>query len=138
MAWINGTTIAMVLFAIGATALIVRRDLVIKLLALGLINSSGILFLISVRFHPQMTVPILPVPDGVLIADPLPQALVLSAIVINFAILALSLVFVMLLVERYHSTDCERIEHAVETEKATLGSQNLATISGSDETEGRP
>ena len=123
MGWLNGTTIAMILFAIGTTALIIRRDLVIKLLALGLINSSGILFLISIRFRPQMVAPIMPVAPGVSIADPLPQALVLSAIVINFAILALSLVFVMLLVERYHSTDCERIEHAVETERETLGNQ---------------
>jgi len=123
MGWLNGTTIAMILFAIGTTALIVRRDLVIKLLALGLINSSGILFLISIRFRPQMVAPILPVPAWVPIADPLPQALVLSAIVINFAILALSLVFVMLLVERYHTTDCERIEHAVDTEKAAQESQ---------------
>jgi multicomponent Na+:H+ antiporter subunit C len=126
MGWLSGTTIAMILFAIGTTALIVRKDLVIKLLALGLVNSSSILFLISIRFRPEMEAPILPAKAGMPIADPLPQALVLSAIVINFAILALSLVFVMLLVERYHSTDCGRIEHAVETEKATLGSQSLA------------
>ncbi len=126
MGWLSGTTIAMILFALGTTALIVRKDLVIKLLALGLVNSSGILFLISIRFQPDMEAPILPAKVGIPIADPLPQALVLSAIVINFAILALSLVFVMLLVERYHSTDCERIEHAVETEKTTLGSQSLA------------
>ena len=125
MAWLNGTTVDKGLFAIGTTALIVRKDLVIKLLALGLVNSSGILFLISIRYRPSMVAPILPTPAGLPVADPLPQALVLSAIVINFAILALSLVFVMLLVERYHSTDCSRIEHAVEADKATLGSQNL-------------
>lgn len=125
MPWPNGTTIAMILFAIGTTALIVRKDLVIKLLALGLVNSSGILFLISIRYRPTMAAPILPAPAGLPVADPLPQALVLSAIVINFAILALSLVFVMLLVERYHSTDCSRIEHAVEAHRATLGSQSL-------------
>ena len=129
MGWLSGTTVAMILFAIGTTALIVRKDLVIKLLALGLVNSSGILFLISIRFQPAMDAPILPANVGGLIADPLPHALVLSAIVINFAILALSLVFVMLLVERYHSTDCSRIEHAVETEEGTLGSQNLAAES---------
>ena len=139
MGWLGGTTVAMILFAIGTTALIVRRDLVIKLLALGLVNSSGILFLISIRFQPRMEAPILPAKVGIPIADPLPQALVLSAIVINFAILALSLVFVMLLVERYHSTDCARIEHAVETEKATLGSQNLAADpSGADAQEAIP
>lgn len=133
MRWIDGTTVAMILFAIGTTALIVRRDLVIKLLALGLVNSSGILFLISIGFRPQMEVPILPARIGMPIADPLPQALVLSAIVINFAILALSLVFVMLLVERYHSTDCGRIEHAVEAEKAGFGSQNSAQAPSPDD-----
>ncbi|MCK4245980.1 NADH-quinone oxidoreductase subunit K, partial [Candidatus Bipolaricaulota bacterium] len=49
--------------------------------------------------------------------NPLPQALVLSAIVINFAILALALVFVMLLVEHYHSTDSQRIEHEIKRER---------------------
>ena len=135
MAWLTGTTVAMVLFAIGTIALIVRKDLVIKLLALGLVNSSGILFLISIRYRPSMVAPILPTPMGLPVADPLPQALVLSAIVINFAILALSLVFVMLLVERYHSTDCGRIEHAVESDKSSLGSQSLQGASLEVETE---
>jgi len=138
MGWLSGTTIAMLLFAIGTTVLIVRKDLVIKLLALGLVNSSSILFLISIRFKTQMEAPILPVEAGIPIADPLPQALVLSAIVINFAILALSLVFVMLLVERCHSTDCGRIEHAVETEKATLGSQKLAADPSNDDAQEAP
>jgi multicomponent Na+:H+ antiporter subunit C len=61
----------------------------------------------------------LPVASFATVADPLPQALVLTAIVINFAILALSLVFVMLLVERYHTTDSVRIERDVHDEEAS-------------------
>ncbi|HHK67178.1 MAG TPA: hypothetical protein ENJ47_02090 [Candidatus Acetothermia bacterium] len=56
-----------------------------------------------------------------IVADPLPQAVVLSAIVINFAILALALVFVMILVERYHTTDSERIESEVAAEQGGEG-----------------
>ena len=43
--------------------------------------------------------------------------MVLSAIAINFAILSLALVFVMRLVERYHTTDSRRIEHETRSEE---------------------
>jgi len=121
MGIINGTNIAIALFGVGLLAFILRSDLVFKLLALGLINSSTILFLVSVRFAPTAVIPILPVADGAIVADPLPQALVLSAIVINFAILALSLVFVMILVDRYHTTDAERIERQVAADERREG-----------------
>ena len=102
--------ISFVLLGIGILAMVLRRDLVIKLLALGLVNSSAILFLISVGDRAGGSAPIqLPGETGILV-DPLPQALVLSAIVVNFAVLALALVFVMILVERYHTTDSLRIE----------------------------
>jgi len=110
---LSGVTVAISLFGIGILILALRKDLIMKLLALGLINSSTILALVSVRFSRGTAIPILPVQEGAIVSDPLPQAVVLSAIVINFAILALALVFVMLLVERYHTTDSERIEHEV-------------------------
>jgi len=117
MTWLNGVSVAIVLFGIGLLGLILRRDLVIKLLALGLINASTILCLVALQDTPNAAAPILRGAEAIPVVDPLPHALVLSAIVINFAILALSLVFVMLLVERYHSTDSPRIEHEVETEE---------------------
>ncbi|MCK4598836.1 cation:proton antiporter subunit C [Candidatus Bipolaricaulota bacterium] len=117
MALINGVTIAIVLFGIGLLGLILRRDLVIKLLALGLVNGSTILCLVSLNARVDGVAPIVHSPASVPYVDPLPHALVLSAIVINFAILALALVFVMLLVERYHTTDSQRIEHEIEGER---------------------
>ncbi len=110
MAWLNGMTVSILLFGIGLLGLILRRDLVVKLLALGLVNSSTILCLVSLGARPDGAPPILGEGPAAAIVDPLPQAVVLSAIVINFAILALALVFVMLLVERYHTTDSHRIE----------------------------
>ena len=119
MVGFNGVTIAIVLFGIGLIGLIVRRDLVIKLLALGLVNSASILCLVSLGAHESGAPPILTPDVRAVIVDPLPQAVVLSAIVINFAILALALVFVMLLVERYHTTDSARIERESDTEEET-------------------
>ncbi len=111
-----GVVVAIALFAIGVLALVIRRDLVFKLLALGLVNSSTILLLISLDSGRSTTAPIVPPSAIMAVADPLPQALVLAAIVINFAILALALVFVMVLAERYHTTDAVRIERAVARE----------------------
>ena len=112
----NGILVSVLLFGIGLLGLILRRDLVVKLLALGLVNSSVILCLVSLGARPNGAPPILTTPAGSAIVDPLPQAIVLSAIVINFAILALALVFVMLLVERYHTTDSYRIDRETKEE----------------------
>jgi multicomponent Na+:H+ antiporter subunit C len=119
MGILNGVTISIVLFGVGLLGLIFRRDLVIKLLALGLLNSAAILCLVSLGATPDGAAPFLPAPAARALVDPLPQAVVLSAIVINFAILALALVFVMLLVERYHTTDAQRIEQEAEAEEET-------------------
>jgi multicomponent Na+:H+ antiporter subunit C len=116
MDWINGVTIAVILFGVGVLGLILRRDLVIKLLSLGLVNSSSVLFLISLNAKDEAVAPIMYGPKANYV-DPLPQALVISAIVINFALLALALVFTMLLVERYHTTDSVRIARQVEEEE---------------------
>jgi len=108
--------VSFVLLGIGILALVLRRDLVIKLLALGLVNASSILFLVSIGNRPGGRAPIQSPGEIAILVDPLPQALVLSAIVVNFAILALALVFVMILVERYHTTDAQRIEHEMSQE----------------------
>lgn len=108
--------VAIILFGIGVLALILRRDLVIKLLALGMVNAASILFLVSIGDRPGARAPIQVPGEMGILADPLPQALVLSAIVVNFAILALALVFVMILCERYHSTDSTRIEQEITRE----------------------
>lgn len=112
-----GVVTAVLLFAIAALALIVRRDLVFKLVALGLVNGSTVLLLVSlprgIGSRPPIAAGAIP-PTA---ADPFPQAYVLAAIVINFAVLALALVFVMMLVERYHTTDARRLEALIREER---------------------
>jgi multicomponent Na+:H+ antiporter subunit C len=112
-----GVLTAVLLFGIGVFAMILRRDLVVKLLALGLVNGSTILCLVSLDAGLDAAPPLLGPGTTVAMVDPLPQALVLSAIAINFAILSLALVFVMRLVERYHTTDAQRIDHETQREE---------------------
>lgn len=117
----TGVVVAVVLFALAALALVARRDLVFKLVALGMINGSTVLLLVSLPRSVGRP-PIAAGPLAERLADPLPQAFVLATIVINFAVLALALVFVMLLVERYHTTDARRIEQLVHEEEESCSS----------------
>ncbi len=104
--------ISVVIVVVGAIGLILKRNLLMKLLSLNIVNTATILFFVLVVYSPGDRAPIGP-EVGVQYADPLPQALVLTSIVINFGVLALSLLFTMVLVKRYHTLDVEKIEDFV-------------------------
>ncbi|HAF71268.1 MAG: Membrane-bound NADP+-reducing complex MBX, subunit MbxG (Na+/H+ transporter subunit) [Acetothermia bacterium 64_32] len=105
----TGMVLAVLLAGLGLFTLIVRRELIFKLLALNVASGGASLFLVAMARRAGPGVPILglePPPA----ADPLPQALVLTAIVIHFATLALALVYVIFLTEHRHSQDVRRLE----------------------------
>lgn len=77
------------LFAMGLYGIFARRNVVLKLVAVN-IAASGV-FLLMVSAAP-------PMPDGG--TDPLPQALVLTGIVISVAVTAFALALVRRLAER--------------------------------------
>lgn len=101
--------VSIIVFCIGAWGMIVKRNLIMKLLGLNIINTSSILFIISTIYNQGDQAPII-APGVTNYADPLPQALVYTAIVINFGVLALSLIFIMVIVARYHTLDVDKIE----------------------------
>ncbi|MCF7890151.1 NADH-quinone oxidoreductase subunit K [Candidatus Bipolaricaulota bacterium] len=109
------SAISIIIVCIGVLGLILKRNLLLKLLSLNIVNTATILFFVLVVYSPGDRAPIDPSP-GVQYADPLPQALVLTSIVINFGVLALSLLFTMVLVKRYHTLDLIKIEDFVRRE----------------------
>lgn len=102
-------SISLVVFCIGVFGAIVKKNLIMKLLALNVVNTSSILFFIALLYKPGTQPPIHGPQPGPY-ADPLPQALTLTAIVINFGVLALSLIFTMVIVQNYHTLDTDKIE----------------------------
>ena len=110
---VSGMSIAIV--CVGVTGLIFHKNLLMKLLSLNIVNTATILFFVLVVYQPGDRAPI-GIEQNVQFADPLPQALVLTSIVINFGVLALSLLFTMVLVKRYHTLDIEKIEKFVKRE----------------------
>ncbi|MCS7465855.1 Na+/H+ antiporter subunit C [Stieleria sp. ICT_E10.1] len=77
--------------------MMLRRNVVKLLIGLGLLSHAANLLLFTAGGLVRGRVPV--VPDGgtwplVIVADPLPQALILTAIVISFAVLAFALVLI--------------------------------------------
>ncbi len=109
MEGLAAVALAIALVGVGFWTLIVRRNLIWKLLGLNVGASGAILFLVALAHRPGARPPIVGLGPGPS-ADPLPHALVLTAIVIDFATLALALVYVIFLTEHRHTQDVERLE----------------------------
>lgn len=111
----GAAAISMVIICVGIGGMILKKNLLMKLLSLSIVNTATILFFVLIVHRTGDRAPI-KIYSAVQAADPLPQALVLTSIVINFGVLALSLLFTMLLVKNYHTLDTEKIESLVERE----------------------
>ena len=98
--------LSMIMMAIGITIVLVKRDLLVKLIGLGVLETAVTLSFVLVGYTgplpPLLTLPIERV-------DPLPQAMIITSIVVGFAVLALSLVFVVYLSNVYHTTDIVKL-----------------------------
>ena len=85
------------IFVVGLWGVIAIPNLVKKIVALSLMNSAIILFFVSFGSLSGDTAPILTGTEGTPV-DPLPQALMLTAIVVGVCVVALALVLVAVLV----------------------------------------
>lgn len=95
MAWLMAVTVG-VLFGTGLY-MMMRRSIIKLIIGLALISHGANLLIFSATGLRQNTVPIVPVGSEGLVGnytDPLPQALILTAIVIGFGVQAFALVLV--------------------------------------------
>lgn len=102
------------LFAVGLAALLGKRHLLRKVLGLVVIEHAVNLFLVLVGYRTGGTPPILmPGQDGAEFArasvDPVPQALVLTSIVIGLALVMLMVALLLRIQERHGTLDSSRL-----------------------------
>ncbi|MCA6213927.1 MAG: multicomponent Na+:H+ antiporter subunit [Thermococcaceae archaeon] len=98
------------LILIGFYAVLVKRNVIKMLVGLSIMETGVNLLLISVGYVSGKSAPILSegiTPDKAV--DPIPQALVLTAIVIGVATTALALSVVINLYEKYKTLNVEEI-----------------------------
>lgn len=103
--------VAVLLFGIGFTTLLLQRNLIKKIIGLNIMDTAVYLFLTSVGYIQGRTAPILK--DGVTSAanyvNPIPSGLVLTGIVVSVSVTALMLALTIRLYRRYHTLDLDRI-----------------------------
>lgn len=109
---INTGFLIIALFVLGVWGIIRKRNLIKKVIALNLINSSIIILFLYTGSLSGKNAPIL-VKGIADIVDPLPQALMLTAIVVGICITALALALVYHMYRRYHTLDIASIEAQV-------------------------
>lgn len=99
------------LILIGLYVVLVKRNLIKVIVGLGILDTGVNLFLISVGYVTKGTAPIFSRAgiDSERMVDPVPQALVLTAIVIGVAVLALALSLAIRLYQHYGTLNLRRI-----------------------------
>ncbi|MBN1687075.1 MAG: cation:proton antiporter subunit C [Spirochaetales bacterium] len=102
----------MVLFLVGLWAVLAKRNLAKKIIGLSLLNTAVVILFVFAGGKDAETAPILLGSPG-LIADPLPQALMLTAIVIGVSVTALALGLVYRLYLKFDTLDIRQIEKAL-------------------------
>ncbi|MCK4339386.1 MAG: NADH-quinone oxidoreductase subunit K [Candidatus Cloacimonetes bacterium] len=98
------------LFLVGLYGATTKRDIIKIILAIGIMGYSVNLFLILIAYRSGAIYPILTKSLGKeLMVDPLPQALVLTAIVIELGITALLASLAIRIFEKYKTFDITQV-----------------------------
>lgn len=108
--WINSENISILLFFLGVYGLIARRNIVKSIISLGIMQMATILYFISANEESGSLPPIGALGDTALVADPLPQALMITDIVIGVGITAAGLTMFIHLYHRYGSTNWLKVK----------------------------
>ena len=107
-------TLCLILFMIGLYGVLTQKNLIKIIIGLGIMEYAVNMLLIMVGYRKDGIVPILESRMSVdrflaTAVDPLPQAMVLTAIVINLAVLAFSIAVAMRLYQKYGTYDITEI-----------------------------
>lgn len=105
--------VCVIVFGIGLYAVMVKKNLIKIIIGLSLMEFAVQYFLIATGYVKDGSPPIvvLPgvVPETTVMVDPLPQALVLTSIVIGLSVTALALSIAIVLYRHYHTLDITEI-----------------------------
>lgn len=108
--FLNGETVAIALFCTGLYGLIARRNIIKSIISLGIIQSALILFFLNINYHTSLVPPIgSNMPTSV--SDPVPQALMITAIVIGISVTAVTLTMFISLYHKYGTTNWIKVKN---------------------------
>ncbi|MCQ2770210.1 MAG: sodium:proton antiporter [Clostridia bacterium] len=103
--------VAVILFAVGFTTLLLHRNLIKKIIGLNIMDTAAYLLLTSIGYIDKNKAPIIVdgVTDPSVYVNPLPAGLVLTGIVVSVSVTAVLLALTIRLYQRYHTLDLDEI-----------------------------
>ncbi|HPJ21872.1 MAG TPA: cation:proton antiporter subunit C [Clostridia bacterium] len=104
ISFINAQNTAIIIFFIGVYGLCARRNIIKTIISLGIMGGGVILFFLSVNRTAQSMPPIF-TEEVAVAADPLPQALVITAIVVGISVTAVALVMFIAMYHKFGTTN---------------------------------
>lgn len=113
-----GEVVAMVLFGIGFTNLLLQKNMIKKIIGLNIMDTAVYLFLAEKGYITGHIAPIIKngdfSPDTYI--NPVPSGLVLTGIVVSVSVTALMLSLTTRLYRRYHTLDLDEISTRLKKE----------------------
>jgi len=113
-----GEAVAMILFGIGLSNLLLQKNLIKKIIGLNIMDTATYLFLAEKGYIEGRVAPI--VVDNVTSVEayvnPVPSGLVLTGIVVSVSVTALMLSLTIRLYRKYHTLDMDKISTLLKKE----------------------
>ena len=114
-----GEAVAMILFGIGFSNLLLQKNLIKKIIGLNIMDTAVYLFLAEKGYIAGRVAPI--VVDNVTSVEayinPVPSGLVLTGLVVSVSVTALMLSLTIRLYRRYHTLDLDEISTMLKREE---------------------
>jgi multicomponent Na+:H+ antiporter subunit C len=92
--WFNGQNVAVIIFFIGLAGVIMRKNMMMTVIAIGVMNVAVILAFVTMNASVYDSAPMV-AHNVTEAADPLPQALMITSVVIGVAVRAMMLVLIL-------------------------------------------
>lgn len=112
-------TVAIILFGIGLTTLLLHRNMIKKILGFNIMDTAIYLFLAAKGYIRGGIAPILmkDTKEELLYVNPIPSGLVLTGIVVSVSVSALMLALTIRLYKRYHTLDIDKMSMLAKREE---------------------
>lgn len=106
-----GEAVAMILFGIGFSNLLLQKNLIKKIIGLNIMDTAIYLFLAEKGYIDGGVAPIMVngIKDASVYINPIPSGLVLTGIVVSVSVTALMLSLSVRLYQRYHTLDLDKL-----------------------------
>ncbi|MCL2547509.1 MAG: cation:proton antiporter subunit C [Oscillospiraceae bacterium] len=101
------------LFFIGFYGLLISKTIIKSIIACSLMETAIILFFLTIGYTDGAMPPIYPLAETA--ADPLPQALMITAIIIGISVTAVNLIIAIALYRKFGTSDWTALKGLVDT-----------------------